>query len=85
MSVPTVAGRRRRTFGGGAGRVMQTSLSALTLEIYYRYLPLFKAEAGGGDPGAGPAAAAKPAVDSAPEKKAEKAKAPEAENTDNVL
>ena len=27
------------------GRVMMTSLSRLTLEIYYRYLPLFKAEA----------------------------------------
>ena len=30
------------------GRVMMTALSCLTLEIYYRYLPLFKAEAGGG-------------------------------------
>ena len=28
---------------------MTTSLSCLTLEVYYRYLPLFKAEAGGGD------------------------------------
>ncbi len=27
------------------GRLMMTSLAALTLEIYYRYLPLFKAEA----------------------------------------
>ena len=30
---------------------MQTALSCLTLEIYYRYLPLFKAEAAGGDGG----------------------------------
>ena len=29
-------------WGRHGGRVMQTSLSALTLEIYYRYLPLFK-------------------------------------------
>jgi hypothetical protein len=35
-------------WGRRGGRVMQTSLSTLTLEIYYRYLPLFKAEAGGG-------------------------------------
>ena len=85
----------RDTWGRRGGRVMQTSLSALTLEIYYRYLPLFKAEAGGGDPGAGPAgagpagagpaAAAKPAADNTPEKKTDKAKTPEAENTDNVL
>jgi hypothetical protein len=38
-------------FGSAGGRIMQTSLSALTLEIYYRYLPLFKAEAGGGEGG----------------------------------
>ena len=30
---------------------MQTSLSCLTLEIYYRYLPLFKADVGPGDGG----------------------------------
>ena len=30
-------------WGRQGGRVMQTSLSCLTLEIYYRYLPLFKA------------------------------------------
>lgn len=41
-------------WGHYGGRVMQTSLSCLTLEIYYRYLPLFKADAGGGgDSGAG--------------------------------
>ena len=28
------------------GRLMETSLSALTLEIYYRYLPLYKTDAG---------------------------------------
>jgi hypothetical protein len=51
----------RDTWGRRGGRVMQTSLSALTLEIYYRYLPLFKAEAGNGDGGAA-AGAAKPAA-----------------------
>jgi hypothetical protein len=45
-------------WGQRGGRVMQTALSCLTLEIYYRYLPLFKAEAaGGGDVGGGGAAA----------------------------
>ena len=34
-------------WGKSGGRVMVTSLSCLTLEIYYRYLPLFKAEAQG--------------------------------------
>jgi hypothetical protein len=29
-------------WGGQGGRLMVTSLSALTLEIYYRYLPLYK-------------------------------------------
>ena len=29
-------------WGSRGGRVMQTSLSALTLEVYYRYLPLYK-------------------------------------------
>ncbi len=28
--------------GGEGGRLMMTSLSALTLEVYYRYLPLYK-------------------------------------------
>ena len=51
------------------GRVMQTSLSCLTLEIYYRYLPLFKSEAGGGEAG-GAAAAAKGAKDKPAEKPA---------------
>ena len=39
-------------WGRYGGRVMQTALSCLTLEIYYRYLPLFKADAGGGGDGA---------------------------------
>jgi hypothetical protein len=30
--------------GGRGGRVMQTSLSALTLEVYYRHLPLYRRE-----------------------------------------
>ncbi len=44
------------------GRVMSTALSALTLEIYYRYLPLFKAEAGGDAGGAGAPVAKAPAA-----------------------
>jgi hypothetical protein len=31
-------------FGGVGGRLMQTSLSILTLEVYYRHLPLYKSE-----------------------------------------
>jgi hypothetical protein len=33
------------TWGRRGGRLMQTSLATLTLEVPYRYLPLFKAEA----------------------------------------
>ena len=44
-------------WGKTGGRVMTTALSCLTLEIYYRYLPLFKAEAGDGGGGGAPAAA----------------------------
>ena len=40
-------------WGRQGGRLMLTSLSALTLEIYYRYLPLYKLDK--------PAADAKPA------------------------
>ena len=29
-------------WGHQGGRLMVTSLSALTLEVYYRYLPLYK-------------------------------------------
>ena len=38
-------------WGDAGGRLMMTSLSALTLEVYYRYLPLYKiddAKGGGG-------------------------------------
>ncbi len=31
-------------WGSSGGRLMTTSLSALTLEVYYRYLPLFKTD-----------------------------------------
>ncbi len=31
-------------WGKRGGRVMETSLSVLTLEIYYRYLPIFKTQ-----------------------------------------
>ncbi len=36
-------------WGPDGGRLMMTGLSALTLEVYYRYLPLYKldSEAGG--------------------------------------
>jgi hypothetical protein len=30
--------------GRGGGRLAQTSLSLLTLEVYYRYLPLYRRE-----------------------------------------
>ena len=33
---------QRNAWGGAGGRLMMTSLSALTLEVYYRYLPLYK-------------------------------------------
>jgi len=51
-------------WGSHGGRVMMTALSALTLEVYYRYLPLYKLdkEEGGGPPApaAGKPEAAKP-------------------------
>ncbi len=31
-------------WGKSGGRLMTTSLATLTLEVYYRYLPLFKTE-----------------------------------------
>ncbi len=33
-------------YAGAGGRLMETSLSILTLEVYYRYLPLYYREAG---------------------------------------
>ena len=36
-------------WGSSGGRLMTTSLSTLTLEVYYRYLPLFKTDEGGGE------------------------------------
>ncbi len=36
---------QKDAWGSRGGRLMQTSLSALTLEVYYRYLPLFKEDA----------------------------------------
>ncbi len=35
---------QRDTWGGSGGRLMMTSLSALTLEVYYRYLPVYLPE-----------------------------------------
>ena len=31
-------------YGSQGGRIMMTSFGALTLEVYYRYLPLYKLE-----------------------------------------
>ncbi len=39
---------QRDQWGEVSGRLMMTSLSALTLEIYYRYLPLYKLDKDGG-------------------------------------
>ena len=49
-------------WGDVGGRLMVTSLSALTLEIYYRYLPLYKLdeEAGNAPPPAAKRDAVKP-------------------------
>jgi hypothetical protein len=63
-------------FGERGGRIMQTSLSCLTLEVYYRYLPLYKLDGGKGnadplkaapakDAPKAPAAAAAPAANAA--------------------
>jgi hypothetical protein len=60
----------RDPWGKRGGRVMQTSLSTLTLEIYYRYLPLFKAEAGGGEGDGGATVAKGKADDAIPAKSA---------------
>ena len=44
------------------GRIMVTSLACLSLEVYYRYLPLYKLDAEAGAKGAVPPAAAPPAA-----------------------
>ena len=44
-------------WGEAAGRLFQTSLSILTLEVYYRYLPLYRtADSEGLEAAAAPAA-----------------------------
>ncbi len=58
-------------WGGAGGRLYQTALTACTLEVYYRYLPLYRQQAVGEAPPDGtasslPSSAQKPA--SAPEK-----------------
>ena len=40
-------------WGKHGGRIMETSLAALTLEVYYRYLPIFKPESAADDHKAG--------------------------------
>ena len=47
------------TFGASGGRLMVTSLSTLTLEVYYRYLPLYLLDTEKGGAAAKPAAAEK--------------------------
>lgn len=42
-------------WGNTGGRLYMTSLSALTLEVYYRYLPLYKLDKEGGAPPVKPA------------------------------
>ncbi|MGQ9574436.1 MAG: hypothetical protein ACUVUC_03895 [Thermoguttaceae bacterium] len=55
------------TWGAQGGRLFATSLSALTLEVYYRYLPLFKLDAEAlPKPGAAGAAGLAPALPAAP-------------------
>ncbi len=41
-------GRVRPARAGVGGRIMMTSLNLLTLEVYYRYLPLYYRDAGYG-------------------------------------
>jgi hypothetical protein len=36
------------SLGGAGGRIMITSMSLLTLEVYYRHLPLYRRDMGGG-------------------------------------
>src|SRR5207248_2216275 len=38
-------------FGAQGGRIMQTSLSLLTLEVYYRHLPLYRRDVTSGKEG----------------------------------
>jgi len=45
-------------WGEHGGRLMMTSLAALTLEVYYRYLPLYKIDQGAGAGGPAPPLAA---------------------------
>jgi hypothetical protein len=47
-------------WGDAGGRIMVTSLACLSLEVYYRYLPLYKLDAQAGAKGAVPPAAAAP-------------------------
>jgi hypothetical protein len=53
----------RDHWGDRGGRVMMTSFGALTLEVYYRYLPLYKLDTEDANPAApGAAPAAQPAA-----------------------
>ena len=70
-------------WGHHGGRVMQTALSCLTLEIYYRYLPLFKADVAGGDEG-GAAAPAKGADGKQPRRRREANRKSQARNPKQI-
>ena len=61
-------------WGTPGGRHMVTCLSCLTLEVYYRYLPLYKVDAEGGGGAAVPAPV--PAQAEKPPAGAKDAKAP---------
>lgn len=41
------------SFGKAGGRIMVTAISALSLEVYYRYLPLYQLDSSSGLPGGG--------------------------------
>jgi hypothetical protein len=64
---------RNDQWGSRGGRVMQTSLSALTLEVYYRYLPLYKLDRDAAQPAAEKAPVEKAPVEKPAAEKPEKA------------
>ena len=38
---------QKGSWNGGYGRIMESSLSLLTLEVYYRHMPLYRRDVGG--------------------------------------
>ena len=49
-------------WSGKGGRIITTAMSTLTLEVYYRYLPLYRIHGGEAGPAPPPAASAGPPV-----------------------